>query len=44
MAEAKKRSAPIIDDWIKKATAKGVNAKAALEEFRAEMKKIAAEK
>ena len=42
-AEVQKRSAPIIDDWIKKAGAKGVNAKAALEEFRAELKKVAAQ-
>jgi TRAP-type C4-dicarboxylate transport system substrate-binding protein len=43
-AEVRKRSAPIIDDWIKKASAKGVDAKAALAEFRAELKKVAAEK
>ena len=43
-AEVQKRSAPIIDDWIKKANAKGVNAKAALDEFRAEIKKVSAEK
>jgi TRAP-type C4-dicarboxylate transport system substrate-binding protein len=42
VAEVRKRSAPIIDDWIKKANAKGVNAKAILEEFRAELKKVAA--
>ena len=42
--EARKRSAPIIDDWIKKASAKGVDAKAALAEFRAELKKVAADK
>src|SRR5919106_2548938 len=41
-AEVQKRSAPIIDDWVKKAGAK-VNAKAALEEFRAELKKVAGE-
>jgi TRAP-type C4-dicarboxylate transport system substrate-binding protein len=41
-AEVQKRSAPIIDDWLKKAGAK-VNAKAALEEFRAELRKVAAE-
>jgi TRAP-type C4-dicarboxylate transport system substrate-binding protein len=41
-AEVQKRSAPIIDDWIKKAAAKGVNAKAILAEFRAELKKVAA--
>jgi TRAP-type C4-dicarboxylate transport system substrate-binding protein len=38
-AEAKKRSGPIIEDWIKKASAKGVNAKAILAEFHAELKK-----
>jgi TRAP-type C4-dicarboxylate transport system substrate-binding protein len=43
LAEVQKRSAPIIDDWIKKAGAKGVNAKAALAEFRAELKKVASE-
>jgi TRAP-type C4-dicarboxylate transport system substrate-binding protein len=41
-AEVQKRSAPIIDDWIKKASAKGVAAKAVLAEFRAELKKVAA--
>jgi len=44
VAEVQKRSAPIVDDWIKKASAKGVDAKAALAEFRAEIKKVAAEK
>ena len=43
LAEVQKRSAPIIDDWVKKAGAKGVNAKAALDEFRAELKKVAGE-
>ena len=43
-AEAKKRSGPIIDDWIKKASAKGVNAKAILDEFHDELKKVAAGK
>ena len=42
VAEVQKRSAPIIDDWIKKASAKGVDAKAILAEFRAELKKVAA--
>jgi len=41
-AEVQKRSAPIIDEWVKKAGAK-VNARAALEEFRAELKKVAGE-
>ena len=44
LAEVQKRSAPIIDDWVKKASAKGVDARAALEEFRAELKKVAQEK
>src|SRR3989449_8886892 len=44
VSEVRKRSEPIIDDWIKKASAKGVNAKAVLEEFRAEIKKVSAEK
>jgi len=43
-AEVAKRSAPIVDDWIGKASAKGVDAKAALAEFRAELKKVAAQK
>ncbi|HEX2199926.1 MAG TPA: ABC transporter substrate-binding protein, partial [Burkholderiales bacterium] len=43
LAEVQKRSAPIIEDWVKKASAKGVNAKAALAEFRSELKKVAAE-
>ena len=42
VAEVKKRSAPIVDDWIKKASAKGVDAARILEEFRAELKKVAA--
>src|SRR5262249_1581340 len=41
-AEAAKRSAPIIDDWIKKASAKGVDGKAVLAEFHSEIRKIAA--
>src|SRR5205814_2226594 len=44
VGEAKKRSQPIIDDWIKKASAKGVNAKAVLDEFHAELKKLSAGK
>jgi TRAP-type C4-dicarboxylate transport system substrate-binding protein len=45
-AEAQKRSAPIIEDWIKKANEKhkGLNAKAVLDEFHAELKKVAAGK
>jgi len=42
--EVQALSAPIVDDWIKQANAKGVNAKAILEEFRAEVKKLANEK
>jgi len=44
VAEVKKRSAPIIDDWVKKASAKGVDAAKILAEFRDELKKVAAEK
>ena len=44
IAEANKRSGPIIDDWIKKASAKSVNAKAILDEFHGELKKVAAGK
>jgi TRAP-type C4-dicarboxylate transport system substrate-binding protein len=43
-AEAQKRSGPIIEDWIKKASAKGVDAKAILNEFHQELKKVAAGK
>jgi len=42
VAEVKKRSAPIVDDWIQKASAKGVDAAKILAEFRAELKKVAA--
>jgi TRAP-type C4-dicarboxylate transport system substrate-binding protein len=41
-AEVKKRSAPIIDDWITKASARGVNAKKIFAEFHTELKKVAA--
>ena len=43
-SEVAKRSAPIIDDWIKKASAKDVDGKAALAEVRTELKKVAAAK
>jgi TRAP-type transport system periplasmic protein len=45
-AEAKKCSGPIIEDWIKQASEKhkGLNAKAVLAEFHAELKKVAAGK
>ena len=43
VAEVQKRSAPIIEDWIKQASAKGVDAKAVLAEFRGEIKKLAAQ-
>ncbi len=43
-AEVHKRSAPIIDDWIAKANAKGVDAKGILAEFREELKRVAAGK
>jgi TRAP-type C4-dicarboxylate transport system substrate-binding protein len=41
VAEVRKRSAPIVDDWIKKASAKGVDAARILAEFREELKKAA---
>jgi len=44
VAEVRKRSAPIIDDWVKQAGAKGVDAARILAEFREELKKVAAEK
>jgi TRAP-type C4-dicarboxylate transport system substrate-binding protein len=44
VAEVRRRSAPIIDDWIQKASAKGVDAAKILAEFREELKKAAAEK
>ena len=43
-AEAKKRSGPIIEDWIKKASAKVPNAKQVLDEFHQELKKLGAGK
>ena len=42
VAEVQKRSAPIIEDWIKQANAKGVDARKILDEFHAELKKVAA--
>ena len=42
VAEVQRRSAPIIEDWIKQANAKGVDAAKILAEFRAELKKVAA--
>jgi TRAP-type C4-dicarboxylate transport system substrate-binding protein len=42
VAEVRKRSAPIVDDWIKKASGKGVDAAKILAEFRDELKKVAA--
>jgi TRAP-type transport system periplasmic protein len=44
VAEVKKRSAPIVEDWVKKASAKGVDAAKILTEFRDELKKVAAGK
>ena len=43
-AEAKKRSGPIIEDWIKKAQSKhaGLDARKVLAEFHEELKKVAA--
>jgi len=42
VAEVQKRSAPIIDDWIKKATAKGLDGAKIFAEFHAQLKKVAA--
>jgi len=42
VAEVKKRSAPIIEDWVQKASAKGLDAAGVLAEFREELKKVAA--
>ncbi|MBM4440365.1 MAG: TRAP transporter substrate-binding protein [Candidatus Rokubacteria bacterium] len=39
VAEVRKRSAPIIEEWIQQAKAKGVDAAAILAEFREELKK-----
>jgi TRAP-type C4-dicarboxylate transport system substrate-binding protein len=39
VAEVRKRSAPIIDEWVQQASAKGVNGAAILAEFREELKK-----
>jgi len=44
VAEVHKRSAPIVDDWIRKASAKGVDAARILAEFHEELKKVAAGK
>ncbi len=44
VAEVQKRSAPLVDEWIKKANAKGVDATRILAEFREELKKVAAGK
>jgi TRAP-type C4-dicarboxylate transport system substrate-binding protein len=43
-AEIRKRSDPIIEDWIAKANARGVDAPKVLAEFRAELKNVAAGK
>ena len=42
VAEVRKRSAPIVEEWIAKAKAKGVDAARILAEFREELKKVAA--
>jgi TRAP-type C4-dicarboxylate transport system substrate-binding protein len=41
-SEVQKRSAPIIEDWIKQASAKGIDGRKILDEFHAELKKVAA--
>ena len=42
--EVQTRSAPIIDDWVKKASAKGIDGAKVLAEFHEELKKVAAGK
>ena len=42
VAEVKKRSAPIVEDWIRKASAKGIDGSKVLAEFHEELKKVAA--
>ncbi|HXU88987.1 MAG TPA: TRAP transporter substrate-binding protein [Methylomirabilota bacterium] len=44
VAEVRKRSAPIVEDWIRQASAKGVDAARILAEFREELTKVAAGK
>ncbi|HET7340476.1 MAG TPA: TRAP transporter substrate-binding protein [Methylomirabilota bacterium] len=44
IAEVKKRSAPIIEEWIQAANAKGVDGARVLAEFHDELKKVAAGK
>jgi TRAP-type C4-dicarboxylate transport system substrate-binding protein len=44
VTEVKKRSAPIVDDWVRDATAKGVDGAKILVEFHDELKKVAAGK
>ncbi len=44
VAEVRKRSAPIIEEWIQQASAKGVDAARILAEFREELRKVAAGK
>ena len=44
VAEVKKRSAPIVEEWIKQASAKGADAARILTEFQDELKKVAAGK
>jgi hypothetical protein len=44
VAEVHKRSQPIIEDWIKKASVKLPNARQVLAEFHADLKKVAAGK
>jgi TRAP-type C4-dicarboxylate transport system substrate-binding protein len=44
VTEVKKRSAPIVEEWVKQANAKGVDAAKILAEFQDELKKVAAGK
>lgn len=42
VAEAQRRNGPIIEDWVKKASVKLPNARAVLDDFHAELKKVEA--
>ncbi len=44
VAEVKKRSVPIVEEWVKQASTKGVDAAKILAEFQDELKKVAAGK
>ena len=44
VADVRKRTAPLVQDWIKSANAKGVDGAKACAEFQDELKKVAAGK